>query len=126
MVHGIAVTEPVCVRTRTVAKALAAELALKALADESSVYHLAQLCDCNAKGGEVNPKLVIGEEEERDSEGEGEGQAEPPVQKDETEEGFAVLARDLLEAREGRFTRVEVDAGEPSDMDISEDEVEVL
>lgn len=120
-------TEPIRVRTRAVAKALAAESALKVLEDETSDYHLPRLCDCKAKGSE-GPAMGIGEdekEEERDSGGGGEDLAEDPVQKDETEEGFAVLAQRLAEARERKSPRAETDRGECSDMDISEDEVEV-
>lgn len=124
MVHGIAVTEPFRARTRAVSKALAAELALKVLEDESSDYNLLRLCDCNATGSEVKPTVDIGEEEEEE-EGEREGLVEDQVQKDETEEGFAVLARRLVNAREGRPLGAGADRGESSDMDISEDEVEV-
>ena len=121
-------TEPIRARTNAVSKALAADLALKALKDESSDYHLSRLCDCNAKGGEVKPTVDIGEEEEEEEEGgEGgeEGLVEDPVQKDETEEGFAMLAQRLVNAREGRSLGAGADSGESSDMDISEDEAEV-
>ena len=122
-------TEPIRARTNAVSKALAAELALKALEDESSDYHLSRLCDCNATGGEVKPTVDIGEEEEEEEEreggGEGEGPVEDPVQKDETEEGFAVLAQRFVNAREGRSPGSGADNGESSDMDISEDEAEV-
>jgi len=130
------VTEPIRARTNAVSKALAADLALKALKDESSDYHLSRLCDCNAKGGEVKPTVDIGEEEEEEEEGEEEeeeeggeggeeGLVEDPVQKDETEEGFAMLAQRLVNAREGRSLGAGADSGESSDMDISEDEAEV-
>lgn len=128
MVHGTAVTEPVWAKTKAVAKALAAELALKVLADESSNCNLLRLCNCNANGSEVKPVVDIGEDdeqEERKSEGGGEELPEDPSQKDETEEGFAVLAQRLVGAREGRSLRDETDRGESSDMDISEDEFEV-
>ena len=128
MVHGTAVTEPIWAKTRAVAKALAAELALKVLEDESSDYHLPRLCDCNASGSGVKPAVDVGEddeEEEGDPEGEGEGLPEDPPQKDETEEGFAVLAHRLVEVRERRWPRAETDRGGSSDMDISEDEGEV-
>jgi len=131
------VTEPIRARTNAVSKALAAELALKALEDKSSNYHLSRLCDCSATGGEVKPTVDIGEEEEEEEEGEGggggegegegegEGPVEDPVQKDETEEGFAMLAQRLVNAREGRSPGAGADNGESSDMDISEDEAEV-
>ena len=132
MVHGIAVTEPIRARTNAVSKALAAELALKALEDESSDYHLSRLCDCSATGGKVKPTVDIGEEEGEEEEeeggeggGEGEGPAEDPVQKDETEEGFAMLVQRLVNAREGRSPGARADNGESSDMDISEDEAEI-
>lgn len=125
MVHGIAVTEPIRARTNAVSKALAAELALKTLEDESSDYHLSRLCDCNATGSEVKSAVDIREEEEEGGEEGGEGLVEDPVQKDETEEGFAVLAQRLVSAREGRPSEAGADRGESSDMDISEDEVEI-
>lgn len=127
MVHGIAVTEPIRARTRAVSKALAAELALKVLKDKSSIHHLSRLCDCAAKGSEAKPTVDIGEEEEEEEESEKEGErlVEDPVQKDETEEGFAVLAQRLVNAREGRSLGTGADRDESSDMDISEDEVEV-
>ena len=122
MVHRTAVTEPIRARTRAVSKALAAELALKVLEDESSDYHLPRLCDCNIRGSEVKPRVDMVEEGEEDAEGRGEEQVGDQVDKDETEEGFAVLAQRLASAREGKSSGAE--AGE-SDMDISEDEVEV-
>jgi len=64
------------------------------------------------------------EEEEEDSEKGGGGLVEDSVQKDETEEGFAVLAQRLVNAGKGRSSGAGVDEGS-SDMDISEDEVEV-
>ena len=121
-------TEPIRARTSAVSKALAAELALKALEDGSSDYRLSRLCDCNATESEVKPTVDFGEEEEEEEEGGeggGEGLVEDPVQKDETEEGFAVLAQRLVNAREGRWSGAGVDCGESSDMDISEDEVQV-
>ena len=129
IVHRIAVTEPIQARTKAVSKALAAELALKVLEDESSSYHLPRLCDCNAEGTGAKLRADAMEDEEggeEDAEGGGEGQAEDedPVQKDETEEGFAVLAQRLANARQGRSSRAEAAHGE-SDMDISEDEAEV-
>ena len=129
MVHGIAVTEPIRARTKAVSKALAAELALKVLEEKSSDYHLPRLCDCAAKGSGIKPTVNVREEEEEeeeeDSEKGGRGLVEDLVQKDETEEGFAVLAQRLVNAREGRSLGAEVDRGESSDMDISEDEVEI-
>lgn len=65
------------------------------------------------------------EQEERGSEGGGGRLPEDPFQKDETEEGFSLLAQRLVEVREGRSLRAETGRGESSDMDISEDEVEV-
>ena len=126
MVHKIAVTEPIRARTRAVSKALAAELALKVLEDESSDYHLPRLCDCNGRGSEVKPwvDMVEDEEEEEGTEGRGEESVEDPVQRDETEEGFAMLAQRLASVREGRLSGAETGRGE-SDMDISEDEVEI-
>ena len=132
VVHGIAVTEPVRARTKAVSKALAAELALKVLEDESSDHHITRLCDCNAKGSEAKPRVDVVEDEEEGEEGEegdaeedGEGRAENPFQGDETEDGFAVLAQRLVGAREGRSSGIEADHEDSSDMDISEDEVEV-
>ena len=127
MVHGITVTEPIRARTKAVSKALAAELALKVLEDESSDYHLPRLCNCNVQGGEIKPRVDIVEEEEGegDAGGGGEEQVEDPVQKDETEEGFAALAQCLVNAREGSPPGAETDRGGSSDMDISEDEVEL-
>lgn len=127
MVHGVAITEPIWVRTKAVAKALAAELALKVLEDESSDYHLSRLCDCSAKGnGERHVVDAEGDnEQEKDFGIGGEGPAEGSVQRDETEEGFAVLAQQLVETREGRLSKAEVHSGESSDMDISEDEAGV-
>ncbi|KAF9646833.1 hypothetical protein BDM02DRAFT_3180798 [Thelephora ganbajun] len=129
MVHGIAVTEPIWARTKAVSKALAAEMALKVLEDKSSDYYLPRLCDCNAKGSEVQSAVGIGEDEEEDEEGEAEGGdeglVEDAVQKDETEEGFAVLAQGLVNTRKGGSSRAEADRRESSDMGLSEDEVEV-
>ena len=122
-------TEPIWAKTRAVAKALAAEFALKVLEDESSDHHLPRLCNCGAGGSDVKPVVEVGEDderEERDFEGGGEGLAGESLQKDETEKGFAVLAKRLVEAREGRSPRAETDREESSDMDISEDEVKVL
>ena len=62
-----------------------------------------------------------GEQEGRDSEGNTGGLVEDPVQKDETEEGFAVLGQRLVEEREGRTQRAEI-YETSSDMDISDDE----
>jgi len=125
MVHRIAVTEPIRARTKPVSKALAAELALKVLEDESSDYHLPLLCDCNNKGSEVKPRVGTVEDEEEREEGgareRGEERGEDPV--DETEEGFAALAQRLASAREGRSSGTETRRGE-SDMDISEDEAD--
>ena len=119
-------TEPIRARTRAVSKALAAELALKALEDKSSNYHLSRLCDCAAKDSEARATVDIGEEEEEEEEnGGGEGPTEDPVQKDETEEGFTVLAQRLVNAKEGSSSGTCADRGESSDMDISEDETEV-
>lgn len=126
MVHKTAVTEPIRARTKAVSKALAAELALKVLEDESSDYHLPRLCDCKVKGSEVKPRMGTVEDEERDEgcAGERDGEwTEDPVHGDETEEGFAALAQRLASAREGRSSGVEARRGE-SDMDISEDEVD--
>ena len=129
MVHGIAVTEPARARTKAVSKALAAELALKVLEDESSDYHLPRLCDCNTKGSEVKPGVDMVEDEEEGEEGDtkggGEGRVEDLAQRDETEEGFAVLAQRLVGARERGSSEVDANHEESSDMDISEDEVEV-
>ena len=125
MVHKIAVTEPIRAKTKAVSKALAAELALKVLEDESSDHHLSRLCDCNSKGSEVQPMVDTAEDEEgREEEGageRGEESVDDPVQRDETEEGFAVLAQRLASARE-RSSVAGAGRGE-SDMDISEDEV---
>ena len=122
-------TEPIRARTKAVSKALAAELALNVLEDKSSGYYLPRLCDCAAKASGVNPMVDIGveEEEEEDSEGGGEELVEDPVRKDETEEGFAALAQRLVNVREGGSSGAGAEAGcgESSDMDISEDEVEV-
>ena len=126
MVHRIAVTEPIRARTKAVSKALAAELALKVLEDESSEYYLPRLCDCNIKGSEVKPRVDTVEDEEREEGGAEEGdeeRAEDPVHGDETEEGFAALAQRLASVREGRSSGAEACRGE-SDMDISEDEVD--
>lgn len=101
---------------------------MKVLEDETSDHHLPRLCDCNANGSEVKPVVDIGEDdeqEERGEEGGGEELPQDPPQKDETEEGFAVLAQRLIETREGRSSTAENGRGESSDMDISEDEVEV-
>ena len=121
-------TEPVRVRTKGVAKALAAELALNVLKDETSGYHLPRLCDCNSKESEA--KLIVDvkedeEQEERVPEGGGEGPTGDLVQEDETEEGFALLAQCLVRESEGRSRGAVTDQGEPSDMDISEDEIGV-
>ena len=125
MVHGTAVTEPVRARTAGVSKALAAELALKALEDESSDYHLSRLCDCKATESQIEPTVGIGEEvEEREDDG-GEGGVEDLVQKDETEEGFASLAQRLVNTGEEKPSGAGVERGESSDMDISEDEIGV-
>src|ERR1700742_811582 len=106
MVHGIAVTEPIRAKTKAVSKALAAELALKVLEDESSDYYFPRLCDCNIKASEVKPRVnAVENEEEREDGGaeeKGEEQAEDLVHGDETEEGFAALAQCLASAREGR------------------------
>lgn len=121
-------TEPIRARTKAVSKALAAELALNVLEDKSSDYYLPRLCDCAAKASGIKPIVDIGEEEgEEDAEGGGEGLVEDPVQIDETEEGFAALAQRLVDVREGMSsgTEAEADRGESSDMDISEDEVDV-
>ena len=118
-------TEPIRARTRAVSKALAAELALRALEDKSSNYHLSRLCDCAAKDSEARPTVDIGEEEEEEEEGGGEGPTEDPVQKDETEEGFTVLAQRLVNVKEGSSSGTCADRGESSDMDISEDGTEV-
>lgn len=123
MVHGIPVTEPVRARTTGVSKALAAELALKALEDESSSYHFSRLCDCNATEIQVEP--TMGTREEAEDEAEEEGGVEDPVQKDETEEGFALLAQRLVNTREGKLSGTGDERGESSDMDISEDEIGV-
>lgn len=98
-------------------------MALKVLEDDSSDHHLPQLCDCNTKEGEMKPGMDIedGEQEGRDSEGNTGGLVEDPVQKDETEEGFAVLGQRLVEEREGRTQRAEI-YETSSDMDISDDE----
>lgn len=121
-------TEPIWAKTRAVAKALAAELALKVLEDESSDLHLPRICDCNASGSEAKPTVDVGEDdeqEEREPERGDEGMPEDPPQKDETEEGFAALAQRLVEVKEGK-SRAEADRGGSSDMDISEDEVQIL
>jgi len=128
MVHGVAVTEPIRAKTKAVSKALAAELALKVLEDNSSDCHLLRLCNCNSKGSGIKPRVDIAEEEEDevdDREGGGEELVEDSIQKDETEDGFAVLAQRLVNARERRSSGAKADRGESSDMDISEDEVEV-
>jgi endoribonuclease Dicer len=129
MVHGIAVTEPILARTKAVSKALAAELALKVLDDDSSDHHLLRLCDCNVKGTGVNPQVETvrgeGEEEEEDAEGGSEERVEDPAQEDETEGGFAALAQRLVSVRGGGSLGTESHCRESSDMDISEDEVEV-
>ena len=124
MVHGIAVTEPVRARTTGVSKALAAELALKVLEDESSDYHFSRLCDCNATEIQVEPTMITGEEEEEGGDV-GDGEVGDPVQKDETEEGFALLAQRLVNTREGKPSGAGEECGESSDMDISEDEIGV-
>jgi len=124
MVHGIAVTEPMRARTKAVSKALAAELALKVLDDKASDYHISRLCNCNVEGSGVKPRVDTAEQED-EGEGFGEGGeelVEDQIQKDETEDGFAVLAQRLVIAREGRSSGAEADRGESSDMDISEDE----
>ena len=127
MVHRIAVTEPIRARTKAVSKALAAELALRVLEDESSAYHLPRLCDCNINGSEVKPRVDTVEDEEgredRGDEERDEEQTGDPVHGDETEEGFAALAQRLAGARKGRSSETEACRGE-SDMDISEDEVD--
>ena len=117
-------TEPIRVRTKGVAKALAAELALNVLKDESSGYHLPRLCDCNSKGSEA--KLIADvDEDEEEEEGGREGPTGDLVQEDETEEGFALLAQCLVREREGRSRGAVTDQGESSDMDISGDEIGV-
>lgn len=125
MVHGIAVAEPVRARTAAVSKALAAELALKVLEDESSNYHLSRLCDCNATESQVEPTVGIEEETEGGEDDGGEGGVEDLVQKDETEEGFASLAQRLVNTREGELSGAGDERGESSDMDISEDEISI-
>ena len=120
-------TEPIRARTKAVSKALAAELALRVLEDESSAYHLPRLCDCNINGSEVKPRVDTVEDEEgredRGDEERDEEQTGDPVHGDETEEGFAALAQRLAGARKGRSSETEACRGE-SDMDISEDEVD--
>ena len=78
---------------------------------------------------------MVGIEEMEEEEGEGgeeeeeggrdEGPDAEPIQKDETEEGFSVLAQRLVNSREGKLSGTGPNCGESSDMDISEDEVEV-
>ncbi|THG95342.1 hypothetical protein EW026_g6294 [Hermanssonia centrifuga] len=84
IVHDFAVVGPIPASNMSLAKGLASERAKQVLADPQGPYLLAAICDCNARAAvEEPPELAVIEEE-------------PQKLDDETEEGFAALARIAL------------------------------
>lgn len=80
IVHDFAVVGPIPAQNISLAKGLAAERARQVLGDLESPYHLSKICDCKAE----REAAAAGELDE--------------IKKldDETEEGFAALARAVL------------------------------
>ncbi|KAI0700535.1 hypothetical protein C8T65DRAFT_657631 [Cerioporus squamosus] len=92
LVHGKTVAGPIAARELSLAKGLAAEKARAVLSDPDSPRHLSRVCECRKKGApspehpQSEPKeelpLDVPDKEDLD---------------DETDEGFAMLARILVE-----------------------------
>ena len=127
IVHGVTVAGPLAARNLPMAKGLAAERAQVVLADPESEFYLPRLCTCARKGAAkaarkaaakaaaeaakeaegIEPEQEISEALERVVMGgdEKEFPLDTPAKEeldDETEEGFAMLARVVLEEIEGR------------------------
>jgi endoribonuclease Dicer len=115
IVHDFAVVGPIPASNISLAKGLAAERARQVLEDPESPYFLSRICDCREHdaGGDVAMSDGVADVE--------------PGKKpdDETEEGFAALARAALaEVEETGTTTREVKHGQAEDsedIDIIED-----
>lgn len=84
IVHDFTVVGPVPASNLSLAKGLAAERARQILDDPNGNYHLAKLCDCGEQ-------MVVDNVETPTFE------MPPEMLNDETEEGFAALARIVTE-----------------------------
>ena len=84
IVHDFAVVGPIPAQNISLAKGLAAERARQVLEDPESPYHLSKICDCREREREASIAREIAEADEAKR------------LDDETEEGFAALARAAL------------------------------
>ena len=131
LVHGTTVAGPLASRNLPMAKGLAAERAREVLADPESEHYLPRICTCAKRGRtraarkararmameEAEARLASTEEAVAEAMGlldvAEEAEEETPLDlpdkeelDDETNEGFAMLARLLLEEKEGRVPDV--------------------
>lgn len=111
LVHGTTVAGPLAARNLSLAKGLAAEHARAVLSDPISPHHLSCVCLCPKKGAPQQPReelpLDIPDKKELS---------------DETNEGFDLLARILLEETEEAPTSAAELQGEHDAINVSVDE----
>ncbi|CAL1703381.1 unnamed protein product [Somion occarium] len=96
IVHDFAVVGPISAANLSLAKGLASERARQVLEDPDSQYLLSKICDCNEKMAvdETVPEIVVDVIERKLD--------------DETEEGFAALAKIAVSEVEGHTDGVEI------------------
>lgn len=120
IVHDFAVVGPIPASNISLAKGLAAELAQQIMQDPDSPYLLKRICDCTRVTDPAAAAVPVVESVE-----EALLDPDPAVAQkkldDETEAGFAALARMALTEAEGRASTAEVDQSaevlEDEDMD---------
>ncbi|RPD59261.1 hypothetical protein L226DRAFT_510467 [Lentinus tigrinus ALCF2SS1-7] len=110
LVHGKTVAGPVAARELSLAKGLASDLARAVLSDPDSPHHLSRVCECPKKGAphsgqtQAQPQeplpLDVPDKDELD---------------DETDEGFFILARILLEETQEPVVEEEEEPGSDSE-----------
>ena len=127
LVHGKTVAGPIAARELSLAKGLASEEARAVLSDPDSPHHLSRVCECPKKGAPHADRTQAPPKEELPLD-------VPPKEEldDETDEGFAMLARILLEETQEPTVEEEEESGNESDLDrttedcVEEEEVEKM
>ncbi|EIW85519.1 P-loop containing nucleoside triphosphate hydrolase protein [Coniophora puteana RWD-64-598 SS2] len=125
LAHGIVIVGPVTAANPSLSKGLASERARAILDDPTHEFHIKKMCNCREKPKDTS--------EDMDMDGAQDGLGKITINEnditDETEEGFAVLARQKLdESRkeeagstpEGDEEEVMYEGGDNQDMDIDD------
>ncbi|KAI6038418.1 hypothetical protein EDC04DRAFT_3113667 [Pisolithus marmoratus] len=114
IVHDVVVVGPITATNLSLSKGLAAERARNLLSDPSFEMNLARLCNC----GKAIPDRPSQSEDSMESADE-----ETPNLTDETEEGFATLAKQKLDEDYTPAENEEVDADDTEDVEEAGTEV---